>query len=166
VLPDPLPLLARSVAVVTRGPYPVDAESGDGAQLVGGERFGRCQIKGRGSWVFEHRGQGRELVGQRLAGRGAGGHDDVAPGVRVARGLGLVAPRRRDPALGERLAEPVGHPARPGHGLAVAGGHPLDVGDGVRAQSAEEVSRLGDGRHAMHSRTGVRKTQTGERAET
>ena len=76
-------------------PHVREVELGEGPQLVGGQRLGRREVEGGGPRVGGERGEHRQLVGQRLAGRGAGRHHDVPPGVGQLGGLHLVGPRAR-----------------------------------------------------------------------
>ena len=66
---DPLPLGRGRVAVVRARADALEAEAGDGAQLVGGERLGRREVERGGPGVGEQVGQHGQLVGQGLAGR-------------------------------------------------------------------------------------------------
>ena len=159
VLAYPLPLLARRVPVVTRRPYSRQIQLGDGAQLVGGQRLRRRQVQHRRPRVGEQPGQRGKLVGQRLAGRGAGRHHDVRTVPGQVGGVGLVPPRCRDPAGRERAAQLRRYPRGPVDGLAGAGRYPFDVGDGVGSgetevvQEAVQLLRGQDARHAVHSGT-------------
>ncbi len=187
VPPDPLPFGAGGVPVVAGRTYALDLQRGDGAQLVGGERLGRCQVEHGGAGVGEQGGQRGQLVRQGLAGRGAGGHHDVLPVVRQAGRLGLVPPRRRHPPPGVRGAQFLRNPPRPRHRHTGPGRHPFDVGDRVGGvplpqPPQQDVRRDGRSRdrygarwplgvtaggyagcrgHVLHSRTGVRKSEIG-----
>ena len=134
VVARPGALVAAAVAVVGGDPD-VEAERGEPGQLVLGERLGRRQVeRGRPALAartaaLERRGQRGELVGQRLAGRGAGGEHDVLPGVRrVGRGR-LVLPRLVDAAGPERVDDRGRRPGRPRCAASGPGGQPLEVGE-------------------------------------
>ena len=123
----PVALVERGVAVERGGPHVREVELGEGAQLVGGQRLGRREVQGGGPRVGGERGEHRQLVGQRLAGRGAGRHHDVLPGVGQLGRVHLVGPRRAHAVVDQRVADRRGHPARPVRDAPGPGGHPHHV---------------------------------------
>ena len=127
VPPGPVALVERGVAVQRGRPHVGEVELGEGPQLVGGQRLGRREVQGGGAGVGGERGEHRQLVGQRLAGRGAGRHHDVLSGVGQLGGSHLVGPRGAHAVVDQRVAHRRGHPARPVRGPPGAGGHPHDV---------------------------------------
>ena len=102
VPPHPVPLLAGGVPVVGRRPHRWIGERRHRRQLVAGQRLGRGEVEDAGARVLGQPGQRRQLVGQRLPGCGAGGHDDVpARPRRSCAASTWCPPRRADPAVGE-----------------------------------------------------------------
>ena len=108
VVAGPVALLAGAVAVVGGRPGRRARAPPSAGELVLGERLGRREVEhGRAALAARparraDRGQRRQLVGQGLAGGGAGRQHDV---LARARGLGgdrLVPPRPLDPAGPER----------------------------------------------------------------
>ena len=68
-----------------------------GAQLVVAERLGRRQVQRPGARIRSQRRQYRQLVGQRLARRGAGAQHDVAAVMGEIGRRELMRPRRVTP---------------------------------------------------------------------
>ena len=86
------------------GPHVRQAELGERAELVGGQRLGRREVERGGPRVGGERGEHRQLVGQRLARRGAGRHHHVPPGVGQLGRVALVGPRRAHAVVDQRVA--------------------------------------------------------------
>ena len=118
--------LGGTVAVVGGGRDVMQSRNGRGervrgAQLVVTERLGRRQVQHPGPRVGRQRVEDRELIGQRLARRGAGADHHVTAGVGQLRGRCLVRPRAADSAVGKRAnhvglgpPRPTVRPAAPG----------------------------------------------------
>jgi hypothetical protein len=141
VLPRPGAFLVAGVAVVGGGPHAGGQGGGQtaqGAQLVGGERLGRREVQGGrappagGVVAVEQRAEHGHLVGQGLAGGGAGGDHDRLAAQGVAGGAGLVLPGAVD-AEGPHSLDDLGAD-RPGPGGMAArpGGQALGMGDAGR----------------------------------
>ena len=101
VLAHPLAFLDRSVAVVHGGPDRVAQRGREGlhrAALVGGQGLGRGEVEGgraaavRSLGAVQEGAEDRRQVGQRLAGRGAGGDHHRFAVQGVLGGGGLVGP--------------------------------------------------------------------------
>ncbi len=164
VLPEvagPVPLLARAVAVVGGEAY-VEAQGLETRELVVGQCLRRREVEHRGAALAARtagrtdRGEGRELVGQRLPRRRPGRDDHVVAGVRRVGGHHLVAPRTGHAVGGVRTAHVGGHPGRPVlvHGLPRR--QHLEVPEPVLAprDAGESPDQRLDGRHPV--RVGVR----------
>ena len=107
----------RGVAVVGRRPHLHQVERPDRAQLVGGQRLGRREVERGGLLVLEQRGQDRQQVGQRLAGRRAGRDDDGLAAAGEVGGLRLMLPGRRHAQVLEPVHQQLRAPSlasRPG----------------------------------------------------
>ncbi len=109
VVPDPAPGGGIGVAVVRFGPDRGELQRPDRCQLVGGKGLGGGEVEGDGAVVVDLAGigqdpelgtmdrvQGRQLIGQGLAGGRAGGNDHVLAGVGQLGGLDLVPVRLVD----------------------------------------------------------------------
>ena len=84
---DQPPLLGRGVPVVDRRPQPRHAVGAEGAELILGERLRRVEVERTASRVAREGVQHRQVEGERLAGSGSRGDDDVlAPCGRLPRG--------------------------------------------------------------------------------
>jgi hypothetical protein len=147
VVARPLALVAAAVAVVG-GDADVEAERGEPGELVLGQRLGRREVEGGGAALAarpasrQRRGQRRQLVGERLAGGGAGGEDDVLSGVRSVGCDGLVLPGLgHSTGVVGREHGRVG-PVRPRCGAGRPCGKPLEVGQPALA--------TGDGGQPVH----------------
>ncbi len=96
--------LGLGVAVVDRSAEPRQAERAERTELVLGERLRRVEVQGPGLRLAGERIQDRQVEGERLPARGAGGDDQVlAAGGRLPR-LRLVGVEAVDPLSRERLA--------------------------------------------------------------
>ena len=96
VLAGPGPVVGRSVAVVGHRAQAGDEPRAQRPELVLGERLGR-EHEQRGVRLVAHDGvDDRELVAERLPGRGAGGDDDVATVVERVDRRRLVRPEPVD----------------------------------------------------------------------
>ena len=126
--PDRVAFGAVGVPVDDRGADLRQLQRPHRPQLVAGQRLGRGEVDGRGGVVGEDRFDHRQLVGERLARRGPGRHDDVLAGTDAVAHLGLVqvepvdarhlepGPQQRREVVGQR------------HRAGLAGGHPREVG--------------------------------------
>jgi hypothetical protein len=83
--------------------YPVEAEAGDGAQLIGRQGLGRRDVEGRRPLVVEQAGEHRQLVAEGLAGGRSGGQHDVGAAGGERGGRSLMRPRPLDALPGQRL---------------------------------------------------------------
>ncbi|GAA1320238.1 hypothetical protein GCM10009647_052490 [Streptomyces sanglieri] len=111
VLAHPLAFLDRGVTVVDRGPDGVAERRREllhGTPLVGRQGLGGRQVQGggptavRGLGAVEQGAEDRGEVGERLAGRGAGGDDHGFAVQGVLGGGRLVRPRMFDSGLLDR----------------------------------------------------------------
>ena len=127
VLANPVALVERGIAVQGGRPHPGQPEFGQRPVLVGGQRLGGREVQHPGPGLGQYRRQHRQLVGQRLAGRGAGRdhHRLARPGV-LGRGH-LVRPGCVDPGRGQRREQLRRHPARPLGAHQRPWRQPLDV---------------------------------------
>ena len=150
VVAGPLALVAAAVAVVGGDPD-VEAERGEPGELVLGQRLGRREVERGGAALAarpargQRRGQRRQLVGERLARGGAGGEDDVLPGVRRVGRHGLVPPGLDHPAGAVGRDHRRVGPVRPRRGAGRSGGQPLEVGQPALAtgDGGQPVDHLG-----------------------
>ena len=132
----PVALLPRAVSVVG-GHAHVRAEREETGHLVVRERLRGSQVEHGGSAfpacaaALLDACEGGQLVGERLAGRRAGGEHDVMAGVRGLGGSRLVPPRRFDPTRGVRRPELVGHPPGPVGHDGLTGRQHLEMGESV-----------------------------------
>ncbi len=131
--------------VVTRTSSPSAAEPGE---LVLGERLGRREVEhGRAALVARaacgaDRGQRGQLVGQALAGGGAGREHDVLALVGGLGGDRLVLPRALDPAGPERRDHVGVGPGRPvGVRRRRARGAPRGGAAGPRGRARRRAGR-------------------------
>ncbi len=127
----PLPDLGGGVSVVgarahARQCVDVRGQFGDRAQLVGTEGLRGRQVQGGGLRVVGQRAQDGQLVGDRLARRGAGGHHHVFPAGRDVGGSRLVVPGTLDTLFAEGPDDVLVCPLRP---VAVVGGPGRDLRD-------------------------------------
>ena len=154
VVARPVALLVAAVAVVGGDPD-VEPERADGGHLVVGQRLGGREVEDGGAAPLPlaprgaDGGEGRQLVGQGLAGRGAGGEDHVPPGPGRLGRLDLVLPGTLDPGAGEGGDHVVGRPGRPVGVGGRAGRQHLDVRDPLGApwrggQPVETVAGPGE----------------------
>ena len=125
-------------------------------ELVLSERLGGEQVQRPGTGLAQDRAQDGPVVAERLARGGGRDDDDVAPGQRVAHGLGLVRVRLLDAPRGQGLDEPridIGGPGGVPRGLGrdvTHGGHDLVAADlDVRAGR-----RVGPGQRGGHPAVG------------
>ena len=122
VVARPVALLAGAVAVVGRHPD-VEPEAAEPGELVLGQRLGRRQVEHRRAALAARaaggadRRQRGQLVGEALAGGGAGGEHDVLARVGGLGGDRLVPPGPLDPAAPgtpRRRRRPPSPASRPG----------------------------------------------------
>ncbi len=118
VVAGPVALLSAAVTVVG-GDADVEPEAGHRGHLVVGQRLGRREVEHGGAAAGAvapgraHRGERRQLVGQRLARGRAGGDHHVAPRPGRVGGLDLVSPRLVDPGPREGRDHVGGGPRGP-----------------------------------------------------
>ena len=98
-LPAPL---ARRVAVVDRGPEPLQPELRERARLILRERLRRVEVERACLRLARDRVEDGQVERERLPRRGAGRDDDVLAALRGLPGLGLVSVERRDAGRDER----------------------------------------------------------------
>ena len=101
-LPTPLVL---GVAVVDRRLDARDAQLGEGARLVLGERLRRVEVERAQLRLRRQRVEDGEVERERLAARGPGRDDDVLPAARGRERLRLVGEERLDAPGSERRLE-------------------------------------------------------------
>ncbi len=156
VLARPVALVAGGVSVVGRDPH-AEPERPDRCELVLGERLGRADVERRGaaltppSATLEDRGEGGQLVGERLAGGRTGREDDVLSGAGGLGGDGLVAPQVVDAAPPERRHHLRVRPVGPRRRTCLPTGQHAQVAEGVLAprplgQTPAEVGHVGASR--------------------
>ena len=138
VVAGPVALLPGAVAVVGRDPD-VEPQVGQAGHLVLGERLRRGDVQHGGAALtaataaLSQCRDRRQLVGQRLARRGAGGQHDVTAVPCGVGGRDLVSPGPVHAATGVGRPDLVGDPVRP---VGPAGGprrQHLEVGQPLRA---------------------------------
>ncbi len=97
----PRAFVGRRVAVVGGGDEIGDQPLAERAQLVLRERLGREHEQCGVVCAVDHRLDDRQLVAERLAGRGTGRDDDAAPVAERVDRVGLMRPQRVDAAFAQ-----------------------------------------------------------------
>ena len=98
---DPGPFVGRGVAVVGGGDEIGDQPLAERAQLVLRKCLGREHEQCGVVCAVDHRLHDRQLVTERLAGRGAGRDDDAAPVAERVDRIGLMRPQCVDAAFAQ-----------------------------------------------------------------
>jgi hypothetical protein len=142
---DPAAFVRRGVTVVGCSPQPWDGQSRQARQLVGGQSLGWAQIERSGAptrWggrTIDDGGKHRQEVAEALAGRSAGGDDDMGAAMGAVRSFALMGPQCGDTGGAEGGRDGWGDPVGPWRRLFTAGWHLVDVYEPFRAPSAGQT---------------------------
>ena len=149
-LPDGLARGGLGIAVIGIG-FDVHAKGLDhiieAADLIGRERLGGEEVQGARVVVFQDGGNHRQIVAQGLSAGGGGDHHKVAPLLRQAEALRLVAVQPVDAARAKHLAKARVHIVRQGLVAALRGGQGAPLGYAVHKgavgpQAADELVKV------------------------
>ena len=149
-LPDGLARGGLGIAVVGIG-FDVHPQGLDhvveAADLIGRERLGGKEVQGARVVVFQDGGYHGQVVAQGLSAGGGGDHHKVAPLLRQAEALRLMAVQPVDAARAKHIAKARVHIVRQGLIAALRGGQSAPFGHAVHKgavgpQAADELVKV------------------------
>ena len=149
-LPDGLARGGLGIAVIGIG-FDVHPQGLDhvveAADLIGRERLGGKEVQGARVVVFQDGGYHGQVVAQGLSAGGGGDHHKVAPLLRQAEALRLMAVQPVDAARAKHIAKARVHIVRQGLIAALRGGQGAPLGHAVHKgavgpQAADELVKV------------------------